>query len=571
MTHPLYVSRAGRILYRELPEALRLYDNRNPDAGKLGDLEKFLFGFGHMLDRFDATLLQMHADGVLDPIGPVGDEREIQGWLLPYVAQLFGVELVAPDPDSRRHELAGSIWVARRRGTRAAVDAAAELLTDTPVVVVPGAARVLRTPTLATSPMTHREFTGFWHPADAAILQEPVPTGDPAVEGFAATRPGAHDGLLVGTPDSRRAMRAVEGGVERPDAEVRPQTGSGEITDLVPFVVRKRRGRPCFPDSYEDRSLRTPDIRAPRLRRPRLTHLQKPDAVTLFVRPPAGLFNGAEIRVGAPTISGGALSGNGVPADGGQADVFYEDESAVVDLTAANAGPADTENAGRHIIEDLKFAGTIRVMRGRDVEFRNCAIGALSGPAVAGGPGSRVYARNSVFDSIDLTVLPAAETEVILEYCTVITATAMNVARVSDSILGGSFTSAGDGSDEKVGCIRYSLVPAGFDFTHVHRFQTVEGSPEFVRWPCIERDGTMHHDTLPLIGEQGYAVLSDRTSREVAGGAEDGGEMGAYHDAWHLARLAAGVRKARGYLPVGQQVFGHYDPRLLAPLPAFAE
>lgn len=566
MTHPLYVSRQGRILYREMPEAVRAYDNRGPGAA-LGDLEAFLFGFGHLLDRFDATLLQSLADGVLDPIGPAGDEREIQGWLLPYVAQLFGVELVAPDPDSRRRELSTSIWVARRKGTRTAIDTAAEMLVDTPVVVVAGAARVLRAPSLANPPMTHRELTGLWHPADAAILQEPIPAPPaPAthVTGFAATRPGAHDGLPVGTPSTRFAMRAVAGGLEQPDAEVRPVSGSGATTALAAFVVRRRYGRPCFPDSYEDRSLRTPDMRAPRPCRPRFTHHQKPDAVTLFVRPPTGIITGAEVRVAAlPGVALGRLTGNGVPQGGTQADVLYHDPTGILTLNGTNS-----DAAGRHLIEGLKFAGTVRVMRGMDVRFVDCAIGTLTGPDVAAAPGALIRARGCIFGHIDLTKLAQASTETQLEYCTVMDGAVLHVAKVSDSILAGVVTSDGDGTSDKPGCIRFSAVPPGFDFTHAHRFRQVEAVPHFLRWPCIERGGVMVHDALPAIGEPGWGVLSDRTAPAIAGGSEDGGEMGVYHDAWHLARLAAGIRKAVGYLPVGQQVFGHYDPRLLAALPA---
>ncbi|OLS52121.1 hypothetical protein [Rhodovulum sulfidophilum] len=568
MSHPLYTSRAGRILYRELPEALRLYDNRDPSAGTLGDLEAFMFGFGHMLERFDATLIQLYADGLLDPAGPAGNEAEIQGWLLPYVAQLFGVELVAPDPDSRQRELAGSIWVARRRGTRVAVDTAAEMITGLPVVVVAGARRVLRTPSLAGRPMTHREAAGLWHPGDAAILQEPVPTPeDPAthVTGFLARQGAAHDGLPVGAPDPRRMMRAVEGGLERPEAETRPRSGAGDASDLAPFVVRRRRGRPCFPDSYEDRSMRAPDMRAPRQGRPRFTQLKKVDAVTLFVRPPQGIFTGAETWVAAPTIADGRLTGNGVPERAAQSDVFYDDPDAIVDLNAANA-----DSAGRHVIEGLKFAGTVRVMRGRDVVFRDCAIGRVTGPAVAGGAGSRVSAHNCIFDEIDVTTLTAAETETTLEYVTVTGSAALQVAKVSDSIMAGVFTSAGDGT-EKPGCVRYSLVPPGFDRTHVHWFRSVEGVPRFLVWPCITREGTLFRDALPEIGEPGYGVLSDRTAQGVAMGAEDGGEMGVHHGYWHLARLRAAERKAAGYLPVGQSVFAIYDTRLLADLPAFAE
>lgn len=567
--NPLFVSRAGRILYRELPEVHRLYDNRNPDQGQLGDLEAYMFGFGHLLDRFDASLIQLYADGVLDPVGTGEDDRAIQGWLVPYVAQLFGVELVAPDPESRRRELSASIWVARRRGTRVAVDTAAEMITGLPVVVVPGATRVLRTPSLTRSPMTHHEITGMWHPADAAILHEPLPAqnaNNPYVQGFVASRSTAHDGLPVGAPDPRVTMRAIQGGIERPEAEVRPPNGAGMPEGIAPFTVRLRRAGPCFPASYEDRSMRAPDMRAPALRRPRLTHLAKPDAVTLFVRPPHGVFTGQELMLQEPVIVGGRVSTQGLPPDTELADVLYDDAGAVISLNNASA---DAE--GQHVIEDLKFAGTLRVMRGQNVTFRNCAVGRVTGPAISGGQGSIVNARNSIFGTLDLTNLTAAETVTELEYCTVIDAAVLHIARVSDCIMAGSFAALGDGSVDQVGCVRFSVVPPGFDPAHVHRFQTLEGVPQLIVLPCIERAGTMERDQLPIFGEPCYGVLSDHTARDIARGAEDGGEMGVYHDDWHLARLSAGVAKARQFLPVGQQVFGHYDRRLLAALPAMAE
>ncbi len=563
MSHPLFHSRAGRILYRELPEAMRLFDNRDPATGRLGDLEAFLFGFGHLLDRFDATLMQLYADGFLDPAGRPGDEAEIQGWLLPYVAQLFGVELVAPDPASRRRELSASIWVARRRGTQVAVDVAAEMLTGTPVVVVPGMARVLRLPDLRRPPMTQREISGRWHPADAAILQEPLPAPDPAthVTGFAATRPGAHEGLAVGTPDSRRAMRAVAAGIERPEAETRPLTGSGAAGDLAGFVVAHRRGRPCFPQSYEDRSLRTPDIRGPAPHRPRLSCLARPDAVTLFVRPPQGMFTGAEVRLAAPRILAGRPDPDDLPEGVARAGAFH-DSTAAVTLSPANADPA-----GLHVIEGLKFAGTLRVAGGTDVTLRNCAIHRLAGPAAPDALPARISARNCIFDSVALTNLAVPGTVVTMEYCTILGDAVLPVTRASEVIFAGALAVAGDGTP-KPGCLRYCLLPPGFIPTHVHLSGSIWGRAQFLRLPCATRGGTTVRDAAPILGEPGYGVLSDCNPPEIAQGAEDGGEMGALHDDWPLARLAAALRKARFYLPAGQHVFGHYDTRLLAPLPA---
>ena len=559
MSHPLFHSRAGRILYRELPEVMRQYDNRDPETGQLGDLEAFLFGCGHMLDRFDATLIQLYADGFLDPAGPAGNLAQIQGWLLPYVAQLFGVELMAPDPDSRRRELARSIWIARRRGTQVAVDAAAETLTGLPAVVVPGALRVLRMADMRQGVMTQREIAGRWHPADRLILHEPLPPPAPGthVTGFLATRAAAHEGLAAGRPDARRAMRAVRAGLERPDADLRPESGSGAAGDLVPFVTADRRGRPCFPASYEDRSLRSPDMRAPGPRRRLPLGQTQPDAVTLFLRPPSGIFTGAELPLTVPRILAGRLDDQDLPDGMTRAEVFHQTD------TVLRVTPDQADAARHHIIEDLKFAGTLQVHPGSTLDLLHCAIRRLTGPASATSDSGPVLirARNCVFDVIDLTSLPPAGCRIELEYCTITQQARLAFARATDCIFAGVLQVAGDDSGARSGCLRLSLLPPGFDAAFVHLTKCVTRLPLFLAWPCPA-------NAAPGFGQPGYAVLSDRNPRAISAGAEDGGEMGIYHDEWHLARVDAAMRKAAAVLPAGQHVYARYDLRLLAPLPS---
>lgn len=593
MTHPLFHSRAGKILYREMPETMRHYDTRDPlvsavgEAGTetdpvtqhvLGDLEAYLYGFGHLLDRFDATLRQLHADGFLDPVGPPNDEKSVQGWLLPYVAQLFGVDLLAPDAESRRRELSVSIWNARRRGTKTAVDVAAEMITDQQVIIVPGTKRILYAPSLRQTPMTHRDQRGLWHPKDAAILGEPIPSPPaPAthVTRYVARQGERHAGLPVGAPHSRHRMRAVEADLARPDAEVRLAQGAapGDERLLRPFVVRARRGVPCFADSHEDRSLRTPDMRAPRVGRKPFTGLKRPDGVTIFVDPPGGFFTGQETRVPEPTVADGQLTGNGIPVPGVQADVFYHEATETLTLDATNARATDaegTEGAAvtwTHIIEDLKFAGTVQIADGSKVLFRNCAISSVIGRVVNGGQPTVVRAQSSIFDAVDLMDFTADGSETIFEYVTVLTSTQLAVGKISDSILAQSAEITGDGVAEKPGCVRFSAVPAEFDRTHVHWYQSVTEDPTFLAPPCLY-DGTPNVGTVTTIGTPAYGVLSDRVSRAIRRGAEDGGELGAYHDDWHLARLDAAVAKAEGLVPLGQRIFAHYDTRLMAPLPS---
>lgn len=574
MSHPLYKSKNGAILVAELPNVMRLYDTRDPENGKLGDLEAFLYGFGHMLDRYEATLEQFYADGFLEEVDVSGDPTAIQGWLLPYVAELFGVDLLAPDPESRRRELASGIWIAKRRATKTAIDQAAESMVDAPVVVVDGSRRIVRTPTLASGIMSHREITSLWHPKDANILQQELPLENPTthVTGFDAKRPKRHDGLPIGTPDTKRHMRARAGGLNRPDSDVRPVDGSGEADALSAFFVTDRRGVPCFPDSYEDRSLRTPDMRAPRIGRPRFTYLKKPDALTLFVRPPTGFFHSGIVRRNRNVTirQGDYVRPQNVSSDVPKENVYFDSFGATANLRGNN----DSSDR-RHIIKGLKFSGTLLINNNTQVYLEDCAIRKICFTDNYDSRG--FHARNCIFDEfVSDNVAPASEEPlVVLEYVTVMAAGRFNMLHASDCLFGGTLEVNGDGSEDMAGCIRYSRVPSAFDRTHIHMYQSSFGPANFQPWPCLPVENEEEDaeevmqlgERLPLIGEPGWGVLSDVNPPEVRNGAEDGGEVGAYHDSFHLARLDAAIKKAGQYTPAGRQVFGHYDTRLLANLP----
>lgn len=58
-------TRAGRILWSELPEEYRYRDNAT--EAEAGDLEAFLHGFGHMLDLIRETTAQAYSDAFAEP------------------------------------------------------------------------------------------------------------------------------------------------------------------------------------------------------------------------------------------------------------------------------------------------------------------------------------------------------------------------------------------------------------------------------------------------------------------------------------------------------------------------
>ncbi len=550
MTHPLYLSKNGAILWEELPEALRLYDNAT--ATGPGDLARFIDGFGHLMDRFEATLAQFHADGFAASLGPADPIAPMQSWVLPYVAELFGVTLFGPDPQSRASELAQAIWIARRRGSRLAIDRAAEAILGRAVVTVPGLSRTLFSPTLRARLLTHRELTGTPHPLDPLILHEPL---GPA--GTLSNLRRRHAGLPLGLRDIRGHMRAVATSTVRLGSEFRPVTDpvSG-VQTLRRFVIVHPDGIPCFAASHEDRALRRPDIRAPRANRPAAAGLSRPDLVWLHVDPPAGLFRpGLIVTASAPVITGGSIQPPAAPL----ADTLFRPPvaSATVTLTPANAHPV----SGRHIITGLRLDGELVIATGTHVTLNDCAIRRVTQRA-----GARLSLSGCLLEEFTADD-GAALTR--MEYVTVTRRTAARGLFASDCILmdpvfpvavpaGGS-------------CIRFSRLGPGAALPPWLRLQkTTRGPVPWLNWPCLPDSAGVHTTRVPGFGEPGYGVLSDTTPAAIANGAEDGGEPGVYHAAFHLARLTAAVRRAESYAPAGHRVIARYDLRLAAPLPGLA-
>ena len=80
----------------------------------------------------------------------------------------------------------------------------------------------------------------------------------------------------------------------------------------------------------------------------------------------------------------------------------------------------------------------------------------------------------------------------------------------------------------------------------------------------------MHFDTdtgffADLLGIDDCLPLASVERNAVREGAEDDGEMGAYHHLYHSAQLRAVKSKLRDFLPLGQEIAIRYDPRLARP------
>ncbi len=563
MVHnPIFKSRWTEILWQDLPEMMRLYDNpevRNlPDPTDAtatvdvllpGDLQAFMGGFGNLMDQFETTLSQFYADGFVatSPADPV-DARQVQPWLVPYFADLFGVTLYAPDPEGRRNELAQAIWIARRRGSRAAVDQAAESILDRDVITVVGLDRTLFSPTFKTPRLAQAELTAVAHVKDALILKEPMPANPTLSE--LRTR---HAALPLGTRDTRFRMRARASQGVRLGAEARSVIDDAGLRQMLRFEVIDKAGVPCFPHSYEDRAMRTPDSRAPRITRDGARNVARPDAVYLHVAPPMGFFHeNMHLLNRRPSLADGNWTGPS-PPDATKTPLYRPAPSYVTKLNKANG----RDGNGWYHISGMHLDGTLSIFAGCDVTLEDCAI-----RHIRVGKNSTLTLCRSISETVTADALGSTCT---LEYVTITGAATFRQLNASEAI----FNSLNFAANPKPGCLRYSRFAGPPLPASVSKRNSSRGAVSFVSWPCLPdpNDAEVRETRIAEFGEPGYGVLAQSNPAAVTSGAEDGGELGCYHSAFHLARLAAAARRAQDFSPAGQRVFAYYDMRTVAPLP----
>lgn len=540
-------SRAGQLLYRELPEELR-YRDPPPVPGELGDLEAYLHGFGHLLDMIRGTTEQAYADAFAEP---ADNGREIQSWLIPYLAELVGAELRAPDPDSRRRELNNTVAWFKSKGTLDAVDDIADVVSGDESVVVEGWRRTLTTPRMGLPPFT----------------QSPESVADDVANGPV---------VPLGTPDIRFINRAVvdpqgSNPLYALSVPQRDEFGREREPLQVFWKPHNRRGAPCFPGAFDDTAARTPDLRDPQAR----DVGPNPQRALVHVRPPSGFFaegiNGASVT---PTVADLPID----PAQGQRQDIgpeqvlralgLLEDEVAEQLLLDGRIQLPDRIIVEGDLVlpagvdvafEGLLFTGSVSVDDADTrVSFSRCAVERLVLSAVTDQPAA--IASDCLFNSIRGGVGFAQ-----LVYCTVLEDCELTRLWASDCIFNGPLPDL-DCSDGR-SCIRYSRVPdlnALAACSAEKMPSNTDDDPNFVRlWFVEEGDSCVLRPAL--FGEPGAGVLNLTTSDAVLSGAEDEGEMGAYHHMFHAARIRALQLKLTDYLPFGQEIAVRYDPHLFRP------
>lgn len=519
-------TRTGRQLYDLLPEVYRTRD-RDETQGR-GDLAAYLDACGELLDRIRHTLDQRLADAFPDQ---PAEGRAGQGWILPYFARLLDVRLVSPHLEGRREEVAKAVAWRQRKGTLATVDAITEAVAQTRAEVHEGWKRVAVTPR-----------PGF--PLEPSLkLPRPLDPHNPLDAAL-------HPGLPAVTPDLRRCV--------------------------------------CIPGTHEDHTRRTVDGRLPSWKQ---GHYH-PRRLVLFTPPPVGFFPPTAVR-----FTWGEREQNGEVFQ----DVELEDAGRVLFNPAppwwneqpwpdgrtaviTTRPPNFEEPVG---IQELSFVESLifELAPGERVELRGVAASKVevrlredteteteteSESDSEGGGLPVLDARDCLFGEIE-----AEEAVAQLEYCTVLDSLVARRVLASDCLFAGE-VEIGDQTGEQASCIRYSRIPpelaqeaeaseAAFpSVSWLRRPATTTEEPAFFDLDFGRPEGV---PDSPEFGQPGCGVLHPATPETICFGAEDGGEMGAYHRDRHCLQRAAVVEKLKDFLPVGIDAALVPDPRLLAEPP----
>jgi len=485
-------SRYGRFLYDLLPAVYREQDNTTRDARRqvtdLGHLAKYLDACGLLLDRLRATLDQRLGDAFAD--NPASG-RACQDWLLPYFARLLDVGLVSPDVTGRRDEVFKAVRWRQGKGTLPVAEEICESVTRLEVEVQEGWRRVAVTPRV-----------------NMPLLAASVYGVDPDRCSGDGARIARHPALPAATVDLRCASRAVR--AAKPNLITKQSRLGGEA---VLWQQANPHGVPAHPGAFDDVARLTVDLHDADA----LHGHAHPRRLLAYGAVPRGLFPPAPWVVEAGQIKGSrALS-------------WAEDTSTdgVWRLTIAGVSDRPVVIDGNLDLGPLLPPGAEAV----EVQLSNIQIrGTLILPRGALRIGRAVVNELDVataFFSADAPVLTASDclfgaVSVEAGYsrlssCTVRGQANFGALIARDCLFADDTTVSGGAGD-----IRYCRIPAG-----------LTPAPDLFVANCVTAPpsyfaSAADDPALPLV-EPDAGVLRPDNPSSILFGAEDGGEMGAYH------------------------------------------
>ncbi|MDM0030039.1 hypothetical protein [Variovorax saccharolyticus] len=212
--------------------------------------------------------------------------------------------------------------------------------------------------------------------------------------------------------------------------------------------------------------------------------------------------------------------------------------------------------------EDLWLDGELKISAGQ-VSLERCALKRVHSHIIdAAHP--VVVARSCLFNEL---LAPRGRVE--LEYCTVLDRCVAEALWASDCIFMAfprKDLPVADTDVPEAGCLRYARLP---DLPGLPLWMAdgVVSDLRVALGSCTSAAPVFVSDTF---GKPGCGVLHPASALALRHGAEDGGELGAYHEEKHTLREQAVLDKLADYLPLGITPVLAPDDTLLCAPPAAA-
>ncbi len=562
--HKPITTNYGRHLNDLLPEVYRERD-RAPERRSRHHLTAYLDSHGALLDKLRATIDQLYADNFPD-VPQSG--RVCQSWIVPYLADLVGAVPASPFPDGRREEVANAVRWSKGKGTPRVVAEITQSIAQAPSQQQEGFSRVARTMRIDDPIQPASSYGEPVHPVDTALAGGSASTPLGHINPQIAAR---HPGQFAGTVDTELASRAVNADLGAPGSlegrfagvtRIWPRGDNASAhAEPAPTAWRQfaRHGAPCFAGSYEDQSGRTVDCRSPNSAG--TIGRYHPKRFLIYLPPPDGLIAPSPAQLPLPANSEWLADGT-LPEDHAGHNVLLRrtDEhgnlkienitAGSVELTGdVSIGPAASDipaSTGRSItFRKLRFSGELTLGRGH-LMLQSCAVNRLRFDPMAGvdDAGRLLNAHSVLFDQIS-----GAGGQATLEYCTILTSYA------ATAMVSASETIFPDDLDQlRLVCARYSRVSPQILALGLNK-ASVTNTSVHPRYRSAD------------FSDSGAGVLLPSNPDALLQGAEDQGEIGAFHD-WHFsAQRSALRRKLSEFLPLGLELVISWDERLICAPP----
>ncbi len=475
-------SRFGEQLYHLLPEVYRTRDK----ITSLPDLAKYLDANGYLLDLIYATLQRQ-----LQDIFPTTS----QDWLVPYFARLLAVDVISPDSEGRHAEIDNAISWRQRKGTLSCAEEIAEKVGQMEVQIQEGWKRVAMTPSIGMPLM----------PIEALDSTLKIEMNNP----HQAMR---HPGLPTAMIDLRWMSRAIRAEGTNPAARISNFRGENRTWRQVNYF-----GTPCFPNSFDDVSHRTVDMRTPDARKGHYHHKR----LLAYAPPPTGIFPHSPITktwkdaIDEKYIETQEEFGVQIYSNNTDRVLVIRNEKQKDDATVDEVKLDEGKN---YKIENIHFTGRLELADGKleldRVVAKEVQVNSSSTDAPV------LLANDSLFEALSVGSGVAK-----LERCTVLDVAYLYDVKALDCI----FTKIS--GTEITGSIEYSRIPEETSLSSNTNKISIKSHH-------LNKDGKYGYDLvtdLPLflIKDQDSitvsAVLSPNTPKSIYAGARDGGEMGFYN------------------------------------------